>query len=216
MAANPSLPTLRGLYAVTPELDDTAELVMRVAAALAGGARWVQYRNKAASPARRHEQALALLSPCRAAGAALVINDDVELALGVGADGVHLGIDDGDPAAARAALGQGRVLGVSCYADLARARLAKAAGADYVAFGAMFASPTKPQAVRTPLSLLAAARAEFGLPVAAIGGITLANAATVIAAGGDLLAVISDLFEAPDIETRARDYQRLFAQGTAP
>lgn len=203
---------LKGLYAVTPDLADTADLLRRVGQALLGGVHLVQYRNKRADAALRREQAAALLAACRRHGARLVINDDLPLALSLGADGAHLGREDGDLAAARAALGPGRLLGVSCYDELERAREAKRIGADYVAFGSFFASPTKPAAVRAPLTLPAAAKAELGLPVCAIGGITLANAAPLIAAGVDLIAVITDLFSAPDIAARAAAYQKLFEE----
>jgi thiamine-phosphate pyrophosphorylase len=203
---------LKGLYAVTPDLADTADLLRRVEQALLGGVRLVQYRNKPASPALRRGQATALLDLCHRHGVPLVINDDLALALAIGADGVHLGREDGDLAAARAALGAGKRLGVSCYDDLERARQAKRIGADYVAFGSFFASPTKPAAVRAPLTLPAAAKAELGLPVCAIGGITLRNAPQLIGAGVDLLAVISDLFEAPDIRARAAAYTLFFSE----
>jgi thiamine-phosphate pyrophosphorylase len=139
------------------------------------------------------------------------VNDDLALALEIGADGVHLGRDDGDLAAARVALGPDKILGVSCYNELARAETAVAAGADYVAFGAMFASPTKIDARNAPLGLLRDAR-RLGLPVAAIGGITLENAQEVIAAGADMVAVITDLFDTMDITARAAAYQDLFIQ----
>lgn len=207
---------LRGLYAVTPDLADTAELLRRVRLAMAGGARLVQYRNKPADPVLRREQSMALLGLCRRQGVPLILNDDLRLALEIGADGVHLGREDGDLAAARAALGAGKLLGISCYGDLERAREARRLGADYVAFGSFFASPTKPAAGRAPLTLPAAARAELGLPVCAIGGITLENAPQLIAAGADLLAVISDLFEAPDIRARAAAYTSLFSERVTP
>lgn len=203
---------LDGLYAVTPDLADTADLLRRVEQALLGGVRLVQYRNKPAGAAPRREQAAALLALCRRHGARLVVNDDMPLALALGADGAHLGREDGDLAAARAALGPKRLLGVSCYDELERAREAKRVGADYVAFGSFFASPTKPAAVRAPLTLPAEARNELGLPVCAIGGITLLNAPQLIAAGVDLLAVITDLFEAPDIRARATSYNQLFSE----
>lgn len=212
-------PPTRGLYAVTPDIADTADLVARVDAALGGGVRWVQYRNKNASPALRRVQAEALAKTCHRQGALLIVNDDVVLAAEIGADGVHLGADDGDLDRARAVIGRDRILGVSCYASFERAERARAIGADYLAFGAIFASPTKPAAVRAPLDLLTQARDRWGLPVAAIGGITLESAGAVIAAGADLLAVISDLFEAPEatvrdawITARARAYQQFFAQ----
>ena len=203
---------LRGLYAVTPDLADTAELLRRARPVLQGGARLLQYRNKTAEALLRRAQAAALLGLCREHGARLIVNDDLALALESGADGAHLGREDGDPAAARAALGPGKILGVSCYNEMERAREAQRIGADYVAFGSFFASATKPGAVRAPLGLLAQAKRELGLPVAAIGGITLENAPQLLAAGADLLAVISDIFEAPDIRARASAYARLFAE----
>lgn len=205
---------LRGLCAVTVDDPLLPRLSALVQAALDGGAPFVQYRNKAASRPLRRAQAAEMLRICRAAGARLIINDDVWLAVEIGADGAHLGRDDapgGSLAAARAALGPKRILGVSCYNELARGAEAAAAGADYLAFGSMFPSRTKPGAVQAPLALLGEARRRFGLPVAAIGGITLANAAEVIEAGADMLAVISDLFDAMDIKARAEAYQRLFA-----
>ena len=207
---------LSGLYAVTPDLDDTTELLRRVGQALQGGLRLLQYRNKPAAAALRREQAGALLALCRAQGVPFVINDDLQLALEIGADGAHLGREDGDLAAARAALGPGKLLGISCYDDIGRAREARRVGADYVAFGSFFASPTKPAAVRAPLTLLGAAKAGLGLPVCAIGGITLQNAPQLIAAGADLLAVITDLFEAPDIRARAAAYTSLFSERVTP
>ncbi|MBK6632355.1 MAG: thiamine phosphate synthase [Betaproteobacteria bacterium] len=207
----PALP-LKGLYAVTPDLSDTAELLRRIERALLGGTRLVQYRAKLAGAALRRKQAAALAALCHRMGGLFVVNDDLALALEAGADGVHLGREDGDLAAARATLGPGKILGVSCYDDMARAREARRVGADYIAFGSVFTSTTKPGAVPAPLTLLAQAKAECGLPVCAIGGITLQNAPQLIAAGADLLAVISDLFEAPDIQARAAAYTRLFPQ----
>ena len=203
---------LKGLYAVTPDLADTAELLRRVEQALLGGVRLVQYRNKPAGAALRRAQSMALLGLCRQHSVPLVINDDLQLALDIGADGAHLGREDGDLAIARAALGPGKLLGVSCYAAKGRAQEAKRIGAGYIAFGSFFASPTKPAAVRAPLTLLTRAREEFGLPVCAIGGITLQNAPQLIAAGADLLAVITDLFAAPDIQARAASYTQLFSE----
>ncbi|MEW5887733.1 MAG: thiamine phosphate synthase [Pseudomonadota bacterium] len=200
---------LRGLYALTPDGADTDGLLARVEQALAGGVRLVQYRNKEADAAARRSQAGALLALCRRYGARLIVNDDWRLALEIDADGAHLGRADGDPAAARAALGD-KLLGISCYAEFERAREAARLGADYVAFGSVFASATKPQAVRAPLELLGRARRELGLPVAAIGGITLENAPLALAAGAGMLAVISDLFAAPDIQARVEAYGRLF------
>jgi thiamine-phosphate pyrophosphorylase len=210
---------LAGLYAVTPDDPLLPRLSALVKAALDGGTPLVQYRNKLAPRPLRRAQAAEMLRICRAAGAKLIINDDVWLAVEIGADGAHLGRDDapgGSLAAARDALGSKRILGVSCYNELALAEEAAAAGADYVAFGSMFPSRTKPDAVHAPLDLLGEAKRRFGLPVAAIGGITHDNASQVIAAGADMLAVVSDLFDAMDIKARAEAYQQLFdARGEA-
>ncbi len=202
--------SLRGLYLVTPELADTDALLGAVACVLSARPAIVQYRSKLVDPALRREQASRLLALCRQARIPLVINDDLALALEIGADGAHLGRDDGDLAGARKALGPARILGASCYGEWARAEAAVAAGVDYVAFGAMFPSSTKPQAPLAPLEMLTRAKAEFGLPVAAIGGITLDNAPLLIAAGADLPAVISDVFSAPDPAARAAAYAGLF------
>jgi len=211
MSAVPAARTadLRGLYAITPEEEDTALLLRKLGAALAGGARVVQYRNKSSDRILRREQAAGMLAQCRRWQALLIINDDIELALAIGADGVHLGRDDGDIAAARLALGPERLLGASCYNRLELAAGAIAQGADHVAFGSVFASPTKPGAKRAPLTLFSQAR-SFEAPLVAIGGITVDNASDVIAAGADAIAVISALFEAPDIEARAREFAALF------
>jgi len=197
---------LRGLYAITPEFADTGTLVRGVAQALEGGIALLQYRRKGR---QRLDEAVTLARMCRERGVPFIVNDDIELALEVNADGVHLGREDGDIAAARRAM-KGRLLGASCYNDLGLARRAAAAGADYVAFGSVYPSSTKPRAVRAPLSLFAEARA-LGLPLCAIGGITLENSPALIDAGADLLAVISDLFDAPDIGERARQYKRLLS-----
>lgn len=200
---------LRGLYAVTQDDFLLPRLSAMVSAALQGGVKLVQYRNKISPSPLRRAQAAELLRICRAYGAKLIVNDDLALALEIGADGLHIGRDDGDPSAARAALGPNKILGVSCYNELPRAAVAATAGADYLAFGAVFASPTRPDAVRAPLSLLAEAK-HFGLPIAAIGGITLDTAGSVIEAGADMLAVITDLFDTMDIAGRAAEYQNLF------
>ena len=197
---------MRGLYAITPDIADTAELARRVEQALKAGVALLQYRNKALSKDKRLLQARELAPLARGYGVPFIINDDVDIALAVGANGAHLGKDDGGLAAARAQL-PGKILGTSCYADLDKARAAVRAAADYVAFGSVFPSPTKPHAVRAPLSLFGH---DLGVPLCAIGGITIENAPQLVAAGASLLAVISDLFEAPDIAARAAQYRRLF------
>lgn len=203
---------LRGLYAITPDGLAPALLLPRVEAALSGGAAIVQYRDKHGATEPRTIMARALRALCRRHAARFIVNDDLALALAVDADGVHLGSDDGDLAAARRALGAGKLLGVSCYGDFERARVAVAAGADYVAFGAVYPSLTKPQARPAPPTLFTRCRAELPVPACAIGGIALANAVPVLAAGAAMLAVISDLFEAPDIALRAAAYKKLFEE----
>lgn len=205
----PGAASLRGLYAITPELDDTEELAARVQASLSGGAALIQYRAKHADSARALEQARRLAGLCRSYSVPLIVNDSVELALAAGADGVHVGRDDLDPRRARAAFPRA-IIGMSCYDDPALARAAAASGADYVAIGSVFPSATKPAAKRARLESLAAAKAASGLPVVAIGGITLGNGAEVIAAGADMLAVIAAVFEATDVAAAARGFAALF------
>ena len=203
---------LAGLYAITPDEPRTELLVRKAGAALRGGAGLVQYRNKSAGPQLRLEQARALCALCRAAGAAFIVNDDVALALELGADGAHLGADDGDLSEARRQLGQGKLLGASCYDRIELADAAAQAGADYLAFGSVFSSGTKPGAVRAPLAIFAAARRSFALPLVAIGGITLQNAPQVFSAGADAVAVTSALFDVDDIAARAADFSRIYQQ----
>ena len=199
----------RGVYLLTADTADTEWLAARVAAALAGGAVMVQYRNKQAAPALAYAQAQRLRVLTREHAVPLLINDDPELAVAVGAEGVHLGRDDGALAAARRRLGAAAIIGVSCYGELDRARHLAQAGADYLAFGSFFASPTKPNAPRAKLELLAAAR-DLGLPLVAIGGIDTARAPALIAAGADLVAVISAVFDAADAEAATRQLADCF------
>ncbi|HRP74803.1 MAG TPA: thiamine phosphate synthase [Rhodocyclaceae bacterium] len=202
----------RGLYLITPDCADSGRLLALIEAAVAGGPALLQYRNKLArTEAQRRREASQIAQLCRAAGVGLIVNDSVALALDVDADGVHIGREDGDPVSVRRTLGPDRLLGVSCYDDWSRACAAVAAGADYVAFGAMFPSRTKPAAVRAPIELVRRARSELGVAVATIGGITLDNASELVDAGADLVAVISDVFDAPDPAARATAYRMLFA-----
>jgi len=217
----PRLRLPRGLYGITPDWDDTERLLAAAHAAARGGMRTLQWRRKTALPADPHstspinpqarsEQARATVALCRDLGVCCLINDDWQLVLDTDADGVHLGRDDGDIAQVRQRLGPDKLIGASCYNDLARARAALAAGADYVAFGAIYTSPTKPQAVRAPLACLTEMRRlTDALPaprpaVVAIGGITPANAAPVVQAGADAIALIDGLFNVHDVETAAR------------
>ncbi len=208
MNAAPSFPG--GLYAITPETADTAQLLARVEAALAGGVAAVQYRDKSADVARRHEQASELVALCRHYGVPLIVNDDLRLADLADADGVHLGRDDGSLREARIILGRGKFVGASCYQNLELALAAQEAGADYVAFGSFFPSPTKPDAARATPDLLRAARARVRVPLVAIGGITFDNAATLLDAGADSLAVLSAVFDVPDIRAAAHALNQLF------
>lgn len=203
---------LRGLYAIT---DATlcarhGGVVAAAALALTGGARLVQFRDRSLDDTARLATARALVALCHRHGALLLIDDDVALARDAAADGVHLGRDDATPAAARSALGARALIGVSCYGSLDRARSAAAAGADYLAFGSMFASRTKPEAPRAPLDILGEARRELGLPVCAIGGIEADQARTLIAAGADLIAVVAGVFAAADPAAAARAYAEAF------
>jgi thiamine-phosphate pyrophosphorylase len=202
---------IAGLYALTPDLLDTDELLARVASAIDGGARAVQYRSKVASPLLRRRQALALRDLCSGRGVTFIVNDDVDLAYAVDADGAHLGRDDATILHARRRLGQGAIIGASCYDSLANAAAAVGASADYVAFGSFFASPIKPGAARAKPPLLTAAKARLSVPVVAIGGITPANAAALVAAGADALAAISAVFDAPDVAAAARAFADIFA-----
>lgn len=196
-----------GLYAISDGRDEG--LVGRVADAIRGGAGMVQYRDKGANAARRLAQARELAALCAHHRVPLLINDDVALAVASGADGVHLGREDGAIAAARARLGDAAIIGASCYNDLELARQHAADGASYLAFGSFFPSSSKPDAVRAEPALLGQARA-LGLPLVAIGGITADNGASLLAAGADWLAVISALFDAPDVCTAARLFSPLF------
>ena len=208
-------PAIRGLYAITPDLADTGKLCRMVQASIIGGARIVQYRNKTADPVLRIAQAKALLEICREQGAKLIINDHIKLCLALDADGVHVGSDDFgmDGAktlgAVRERMGD-KIVGVSCYNRVSLAQQAALQGADYVAFGACFPSDTKPGAVKAELSLFKEAADLIDIPLVGIGGITLANAAPVIEAGADAIAVINALWNSDDIEHSARRFSALF------
>ena len=201
---------ISGLYAVTPDRADTPALIAVAEAALAGGARLLQYRNKQALATVRLAQARALHALCRKYRVPLVVNDYLDLALAVDAEGLHLGAEDGSLAEARAQLGPARILGASCYDRIELALEAERLGADYVAFGSFFPSSVKPGAVRAPLALLRNAKRRLSIPVVAIGGITLDNAPGLIAAGADGVAVISALFDADDVGVAARRFSALF------
>lgn len=201
-----------GLYAITPDISDTPELLRKVHLALQGGASVLQYRNKTAAAALRFQQAQALRLLTHEFDVTFIVNDDSLLAAQVDADGVHLGGEDGDVAAARTLLGHSRIIGVSCYNRAPLALTAVQQGVDYVAFGAFFPSTVKPGAVQADVALLQKIRGELSLPIVAIGGITQQNGAALIEAGADALAVISALWDAPDIETSANQFSLLFSK----
>jgi thiamine-phosphate pyrophosphorylase len=203
---------IHGLYAVTPDIPDTDELLRRARLALQGGARVLQYRNKSAGADLKLQQAQALRALTQDFDTTYIVNDDAELAAQVDADGVHLGGEDGSVAKARALLGKSKLIGVSCYNQASLAQEAVKQGADYVAFGAFFPSSVKPGAVKADVSLLQTVRQELRVPIVAIGGITQANCPVLIEAGADALAVISALFDAPDIEVAAREFSTLFGK----
>jgi thiamine-phosphate pyrophosphorylase len=217
MKASPPLPavnTLRGLYAVTSEAIccSPTDLLAAVTQALTGGAALIQYRDKKHDALTRERNAHALLGLCHQHGALLIINDDVELALASGADGVHLGAADAPLAAARARLGALAIIGVSCAGSLPRALAAQAGGASYVAFGRFFDSRTKPDAPPAPLGLLAEARPQLRIPLCAIGGVTPQNASALIERGADMVAAVEGVFGAADIEAAARGYAQFFTR----
>jgi thiamine-phosphate pyrophosphorylase len=199
-----------GVYAITPETADTAKLLAQIEAALEGGVAAVQYRDKSTDVARRHEQASELRALCRRFNVPLIVNDDLRLADLADADGVHLGRDDGSLREARIILGPDKLIGTSCYQSLALAQSAEAAGADYVAFGSFFPSPTKPAAGRAEAVLLREATQVIHVPIVAIGGITLTNAPILLDAGADSLAVLSALFDASNIRAAAQALNQLF------
>jgi len=202
---------LRGLYAIADtRVLDQAHILAAVEAAIAGGARAVQYRDKCNPPEVRLRQAREISGLCHRHGVYFLINDDVALAVATNAHGVHLGRDDLPPAQARAQLGTDRLIGVSCYNELERALTAQQQGANYVAFGSFFPSRTKPEAVRATPELLHEARTQLQIPVVAIGGITPENGAALIEAGADMLAVIEGVFAQPDTRAAAQDYAKLF------
>ena len=212
-AASRAQRVIRGLYAITPDWADTALLVDAVAASLGAGTRLLQYRNKLASLEKKRDQLQSLIPICERHGCTLVVNDEWRLAIELGIGAVHIGGDDGDVQAVRAAVGPDVILGVSCYADLARAR-ELAPYADYLAFGSVFASSTKPNAASAALAILAPAR-SLGVPVVAIGGITQANAKEVLDAGADAIAVINGVFGGEAVAEATGELMRIVAAESA-
>jgi thiamine-phosphate pyrophosphorylase len=202
---------IKGLYAITPDETNTELLLTNVGLALQGGASVLQYRNKLADKALQAQQARAILPLCRQYGVPLIINDSLELCLTLDADGVHIGADDGNLADVRATIGKDKLLGASCYNRFDLALAAQQAAVDYVAFGACFASNTKPNAPVADLSLFELAKAQLSIPAVAIGGINLANAGLAIAAGASSVAVIHAIFNADDVKLSAEKFTQLFS-----
>ena len=201
--------TLRGLYIVTPDWDDTARLLTVTEQALQGGAAIVQYRHKTAQPLQRMEQAAALLSLCRQYQKPLIINDHLDLCQALDADGLHVGGTDIDVAAARAALGEHKIVGASCYGDLQRAKDAAAAGASYIAFGGFYPSRIKKYDFRTEYDIVSEA-AGIGLPRVVIGGMTLENCQPLVQRGSEMVAAISSVYFEEDPQAAARAFAALF------
>lgn len=217
MTASLPLRFPRGLYGITPEWEDTARLLDAIRAAYDGGMQVLQWRRKLAPTALHHQQRQAVQTLCQQLGLPLIINDDWQSARELGVAGAHLGREDGELRHARAGLAPQQWLGSSCYDRLDLAEQALQIGVDYVAFGAVYPSQVKPNAPRATLTILQQGRAlceRFAqnerAALVAIGGITSTNAAPLIEAGVDSIAVISSLFEAEDIYTEARAFSRLF------
>lgn len=211
MSTDAAKPAIRGLYAIADSAYlDAGSFVPAVRAALDGGARIIQYRDKRSTPAQRLAIAHELNRLCLERGVPFLVNDDVALAAEIGATGVHIGRDDPEITAARQMLGDAAIIGVSCYNELGHAQTAGAAGADYVAFGRFFPSRTKPHAVQATTELLHTAHEVLRIPIVAIGGITPENGGALLDAGADALAVIEGVFGQPDIRAAAERYAALF------
>jgi len=203
---------LAGLYVITDtSIANPEKTITDVEQALAGGARIIQFRDKSRDQSQRLSTAKAIRKSTHAIDALFIVNDDVELAKKVQADGVHLGKDDTHPADARKQLGENCLIGVSCYNRFDLAVTAVSQGADYVAFGSFFPSSTKPNAVKADVDLLHRARQELDIPVAAIGGITLKNGFSLVEAGADMLAVVQGVFGQTDIKAAAEQFCFLFS-----
>lgn len=201
---------MRGLYLVTPDWDNTPELLAVTERALKGGAALVQYRHKTASAELRQEQAECLLALCRSYHVPLVINDHVELCLAIGADGVHVGGTDASVASVRKQVGPDKIVGASCYGDLDLAHTAKEQGASYVAFGGFYPSRVKKYEVSTQPEIVAQAKAQLNMPVVVIGGMTYENSTVLVAQGADMVAAISSVYSAGNPELAARQFAGLF------
>lgn len=201
---------LRGLYAITDEtLIPEAQFHHIIKQALQGGAGIIQYRDKSDNLEKRKKQASELRMLCNQYDALLLINDDLELARLVNADGIHLGEKDATISEARSFLGEDAIIGISCYNQLELAIKAENEGANYIAFGAFFTSPIKPEARTAELDLIVEAKQRLTTPICAIGGINLNNAKKVFDAGADMVAVISGIFAQPQVKAVSRQISDL-------
>lgn len=205
---------LRGLYLVTPDWDDTEQLLQATEQALQAGPAIVQYRHKTADAAQRKVQASALLALCRRYRVPFVINDFIDLCLELDADGVHVGGTDTSVAQTRAQIGADKILGASCYGSMELARNAAKDGASYVAFGGFYPSRVKKYEVSTPASIVSQAKAEIALPCVVIGGMTVGNSRPLVALGADMVAAISSIYmqgDGADVQAAARGFVQLYA-----
>ena len=207
-----SSPRISGIYAITPDLIDTTNLVMLTQQVLISGVQLIQYRNKIADNALKLEQAALLSTLCYEFNTPLIINDDLDLAIKVGADGVHLGAEDIAVVEARRRLGPGKIIGASCYNKLRYAIEAENYGADYVAFGSFYISSTKPGAVSAPINLLRKAKQYLQIPVVAIGGIDSENIIELVYKGADAVAVSSSIFNSINIQLETKKLSCIFKQ----
>lgn len=204
---------MRGLYCITdPDLarQSTLGIETMVEQAILGGARVIQYRDKQASSEEQVAIADRLCRLCKKHAALFLVNDDPQLARAVDAHGVHLGQGDSGLGSARQLLGNHKIIGITCHADLNLASKAEQQGADYVAFGRFFPSNTKPEASPASAGLLPQAKRALSIPIAAIGGITPENAPPLLGAGADMLAVIHAVFGQADIRLAASHFAQLF------
>lgn len=202
---------LKGLYAITDTEHLSSEIMLtKTEEILRAGTKLLQYRNKQADQNTRLTEAKQLVDLCKQFSVPLIINDDITLAIKINADGIHLGKTDLSIADARERLGNNAIIGCSCYNDMDRASDAVNAGADYIAFGAFFSSPSKPDAVHAKPEIIGRAKQQFDLPVVAIGGITPENGQPLIDAGADMLAVISGLYASESPFNTTIKYVNLF------
>lgn len=204
---------MKGLYLVTPDWDNTQQLLEISELALRGGAALLQYRHKTADAALRREQAECLQALCRTYAVPFVINDHLDLCIALDADGIHVGGTDMSVAEVRSKVGPQKIVGASCYGSMDLARAAHRAGASYVAFGGFYPSRVKKYEVSTQPSIVAESKAEIALPVVVIGGMTRDNAVPLVAQGADMVAAISSVYQAGNPQSAARGFADLFISG---